>query len=691
MHDDSTSGPRANPSSPRATSGKRLAEERQGTRSSRMGSALGVLLVLLAAAGCSEGEGEVRVASTAQPSDGSGRLRLLDRAPCSDRTATRRALFGDLHVHTALSMDAYLFDTRASPADAYRFAQGEEILIAPLDAEGSGTRPQRIDRPLDFAAVTDHAENFGRVARCTRPGSDAYDTKSCATYRGEGRGEPASGFLATVRYVTERSLAIDADEVCGEDGRLCRDAVDDYWGEIQRAAERYYDRSERCAFTTFVAYEYSLSPSLSKVHRNVIFRNEVVLDRPIHALDEPEALVMLRRLRDECNDGIPGCEALAIPHNPNLSDGRMFRAEYPGTMNALQEARFARLRASMEPVVEMMQIKGDSECRNGLVGVGGAVDELCGFEKMRSIATATPPPDCRGEIGAGSLVGRGCVDRNDFVRTALVAGLAEEERIGVNPFEFGFIGSTDAHDGTMGNVAENGAMARGGRGASRISTNPGGLVGVWAEENSRDAIFEALGRRETFATSGPRIEPRFFAGAGLPAALCERNDAIEAAYASGVPMGGELLRAPGEAPRFFVTATRDPGTETMPSNALERIQIVKGWVGEEGVFETRVFDIAGEEIPDEALSTERCEVVDAGRDALCGMWQDPDHDESESAVYYARVVEAPSCRWSTHLCLRTPESERPAFCSDSSVPRSIRERAWTSPIWVRSEKAVVDS
>jgi len=643
-----------------------------------------LLLVLVAplallASGCGETGSTPQAGATPVASAPS----LRTRASCRDHAPTKRAFFGDLHVHTTRSMDAYLFDTRTTPDDAYRYAKGETIRIAPLDADGQGTLPQQIDRPLDFAAVTDHAENFGPVSLCTRPDSPVYDTQSCHTYRGEGFGETPTDFLETVAFVRRRILAIDDDEVCGAGGRRCRDAVDDFWAETQRAAETHYDRSARCAFTTFVAYEYSLSPELSKIHRNVVFRNEIALDRPIHAIDEPEPLTMLRRLRDECNDGRVGCEALAIPHNPNLSDGRMFRAEYPGTLNPRQETRAARLRAEMEPLVEIMQVKGDSECRNGLLGVGGAVDELCQFEKMRSIA-APEPPDCDGEPGAGALAGGGCVDRNDYVRTALVAGLAEEARIGANPFEFGFIASTDAHDGTMGNVAEWGTMAEGRSGPVRVSTNPGGLAGVWAEENARDALFDALRRRETFGTSGPRIEPRLFAGWDLDEDLCEATNRIERAYAGGVPMGGELNAAEGAgSPRFLLAAQRDPGTRAHPGQRLERLQIVKGWVGEDGVFEQRVTDVAGTKIADEVLSTKTCAPPEQGRDALCSVWTDPDFDPSQAAVYYARVVETPSCRWSTRLCNTLPQAERPAHCEDASVPKRVRERAWTSPIWVR--------
>ena len=210
------------------------------------------------------------------------------RTLCADAVPTRRALFGDLHVHTALSIDAYLFNARTTPSDAYRFSKGETIRIAPLDVEGRGTNAQTIDRPLDFAAVTDHAENFGPVSLCTRPDSPTWDTPSCRFFRGDGDTAQPRSLSESGPLIGARVNALDADEVCGEDGRRCRDAMLDFWGEIQNAAERHYDRSEGCAFTTFVAYEYSLAPALSKVHRNVVFRNDIVLDRPIHALDEPE-------------------------------------------------------------------------------------------------------------------------------------------------------------------------------------------------------------------------------------------------------------------------------------------------------------------------------------------------------------------------------------------------------------------
>lgn len=605
---------------------------------------------------------------------------LLQRVPCDDHQPLKQALFGDLHVHTSYSMDAYIFGSRTSPDQSYRFAKGEAISIAPLDNNGRPTQQVQMERPLDFAAVTDHAENLGSVSLCTNPDSPVYASRGCKAYRG-GTGAAQSSFAEIVKMVKQRTMAVTADDVCGEDGRRCRDATYKPWQDTQDAAERHYDRGAGCQFSTFVAYEYSLTPELSKVHRNIIFRNEVALERPIDSIAEPEPLAMLLRLRDECIDGIPGCDVLAIPHNPNLSDGRMFRTDYPGSIGEGTARRMARLRASMEPVVEIMQTKGDSECRNGLIGVSG-VDELCRFEKKRSMSPKQPP-DCEGGIGAGGLVGKGCVDRNDFVRYALVAGLEEEKRLGVNPFRFGLVASTDEHDGTMGYVEEWNFGDPKGRDQSSWSDNPGGLVGVWAEENSRDAIFDAIRRREVYGTSGPRIEPRFFAGWDMPDDLCSDPNMLATAYANGVPMGGVLdaSHAASTAPKFLLSALKDAGTLAHPGNKLQRLQIIKGWVGENGIYQQRVVDVAGSKRGDDDLDLQSCETHGAGHDTLCGVWSDPEFDASQQAVYYSRVVEMPSCRWSTRRCNALPEGERPDACHSPLIPKSIQERAWTSPIW----------
>ncbi|MCE2390206.1 MAG: DUF3604 domain-containing protein [Proteobacteria bacterium] len=607
---------------------------------------------------------------------------LTPREACAVHEPLRRALFGDLHVHTSYSMDAYLFDTRTTPDDAYRFARGEAISIAPLDDQGNGSYSVKLERPLDFAAVTDHAENFGSTALCTRPESPVWSSESCRMYRGELPGEPIPSSGLQARYVIARMLAATTDEVCGPDGRSCRFGTGDVWREMVEVAEKHYDRSADCRFTSFAAYEYGLTPKLSKIHRNVIFRNERVLDYPIHAQMETNPVHLWRRLRRECIENRPGCDVLAIPHNSNLSDDHMFALDYDGSRNLVEERRIARLRSAMEPLVEIMQIKGDSECRNGLAGVGGPPDELCGFEKVRSNQYPTVPPDCEGVPGEGALGGRGCVGRDSYARYALIQGLAEARRLGENPLRFGFIASTDEHKGTMGDVDEWAYVDR--PIEERVAFNPGGLMGVWAEENSRNSIFDAMRRRETFATSGPRIRPRFFGGWEHPAGTCDATGLVERGYAAGVPMGGILPPRPdaAAAPSFVVSAMRDPGTPEHPGGLLQRVQIVKGWVGDGDTYMQKVFEVAGSPGNGADVDLDRCEPRGAGHDALCGVWSDPEFDPGQHAVYYARVVENPSCRWSTRVCEKLRgDPRRPQACDDPRIPKTIQERAWTSPIW----------
>lgn len=626
---------------------------------------------------------------------------LTPREPCTDTDPHRRAFFGDLHVHTGLSMDARTRDVILSPADAYRYATGEPIALPPLDAAGNGTRQVRIGRPLDFAAVTDHAEFLAEVALCTTPGSPAYDSRDCQIYRGEAQSWLA--WLIGAKGVGARitglvSLSGRPEAICG-DGERCRPIVASLWKETVAAAEDFYDRTSDCAFTTFPAWEYSASPGQSKVHRNVILRNEIVPELPISWIDEPKAEGLWRQLRRLCLDSQSGCDALAIPHNMNLSNGRAFDLWYRDRPFAAQEDA-AQLRADLEPIAEIMQIKGESECRNGLWGVAGEPDELCGFEKIRTIAQ---PENCEGETGSGALLGRGCISRVDFIRYALIEGLNEQVRIGVNPFQVGFIGSTDTHNATPGAVQE-GAYdgSRGDKVATaeqrlaysseraamqnEILRNPGGLAGIWAEENTRDALFDAMRRRETFATSGPRIQPRFFAGWDLPPDLCDRSDYVEAAYAAGVPMGGELAPRPSAAgaPTFVASALRDPGDAQFHGGLLQRIQIIKGWVGSDGLYHQSVHNVAGTAPTGASVDLETCEVSGPGYHQLCGQWRDPDFDPDRPAVYYARVVENPSCRWSWRQCLTIPEEQRPEGCRLAVVQKVIQERAWTSPIWFSS-------
>jgi hypothetical protein len=609
-------------------------------------------------------------------------------ASCANHTPLRQALFGDLHVHTAISMDAWIMGTRLRPDDAYRFARGEEVRVAPMDAEGHGTRAIRQERPLDFVAVTDHSENFGSVGLCTAPGSAIYDAEDCKAYRGESQelaraqASADADLGSSAKLIIKRMMGMNSALVCGADGERCREAGALVWQEIQNAAARWNDAAPSCGFTSLIGYEYSLTPELTKIHRNVIFRNSKVLPLPISSIDEPDPKRLWKRLEKECQQSGTGCDVLAIPHNPNLANGQMFALEYGAGASLEEQIELAKLRSRMEPLVEIFQMKGDSECANGMWGVAGAPDELCDFEKLRSYPK--PPEDCKDGVGKGALGGQGCSSRIEFVRYALIHGLKEADRIGVNPLQLGFIGSTDIHSGTPAPVEEYRTDIPSSSGAPIPGMNPGGVAGVWAEENSRESIFQALRRRETFATSGPRIQPRFFGGWDYPSDLCSRGDMLERAYAGGVAMGSELpARAGGSAiaPIFAVSALRDPGTAAHPGTPLQRIQIVKGWVGDDGTYHQQVNEVAGSPANGASVDLATCEPRGAGHDSLCRVWRDPDFDPTRRAVYYARVVENPTCRQSTWACNALPAAKRAPGCSDPRVSKTVQERAWTSPIW----------
>ncbi len=608
-----------------------------------------------------------------------------EREACTDRDPLRKPLFGELHSHTSLSFDAWTYDVRTKPADAYRFARGEAIDLPPLDADGKPTFSVRLARPLDFAAVTDHAEYLGETSLCTTPGSPAYDTVTCVNYR-----PPQASVLG---------LGVGSDppfraDFCGPDGSACADAAAPVWRLIQDAAEGAYDRTSACRFTTFVAYEYSLSPNATNLHRNVIFRNAKALPSPVTVYDAPRPELLWKRLRAECADAKSGCDVISIPHNSNQSNGRMFFVEYPGASAEDEERAQAKRRSEIEPLLEIFQHKGDSECTRGLASVAGPPDELCDFEKIQ----AAPLTDCGPTgFGNGGVAGFGCTSWRDFARGIVQAGLGEERRIGANPFKLGFIASTDTHNGTPGNTEERGfpghlgmsdrlpqdQIAGQALAVRPLIANPGGLVAVWAEENSRDAIFDALKRREVFGTSGPRIVARAFSGWDLPADLCARSDMVAQGYARGAPMGADLPPRPSgaSAPKIIVSAMRDPGTADLPSAPLERIQIIKLWIDASGTPREHVFDIAGEQVQ-APVDPSTCELTGEGADTLCAVWSDPAFDPSLHASYYARVLEVPTCRWSTHVCNSLTSEERAALgCDALAVPSTIQERAWTSPMW----------
>ena len=616
-----------------------------------------------------------------------------DRAPCRDTNPLRNPYFGDLHVHTAVSFDANAYGTRTRPRDAYRFAAGEAIGLPPYDADGNATRTAQLDRPLDFAAVTDHAEFFGEIDICTDPSSVGYDSSTCRTYRDGDSAMPDYGELTNLLFMPGATA-----RVCRTNPGLCEERDRAIWGDVQDAAEEAQDRTSDCSFTSFVAYEWTGSDGGTNLHRNIIFRGRSVQRVPVSYLEAPSAEELWTRLEATCLDTGTPCDLISIPHNGNLGGGRMFvpAAEDGTPYDAAQAERRARL----EPLVEIYQHKGSSECVTGLDDPLASEDELCRFEMFHpNLCTGAPtdPPDCIGVCNGGGVGFLGsCVGPGDFVRSTLRTGLAEQARVGANPFQLGFIGSTDTHVSTAGLVREEswpghagenedeptdqlrvpaGALVRG------RTASPGGLAVVWAEENSREAIFDAMRRRETYATSGPRLVVRFFGGRGLPSDMCARGDQLEVGYADGVPMGGELATGSGP-PVFFVSALRDA-----LGNPLQRIQIVKGWV-EGGETREQVVEIAGDPANGASVDRATCTPSGAGFDTLCEVWTDPDFDPSVPAFWYARVVENPSCRWSQYACnaagvdCASVDETHPLWaCCDPAVDHTVQERAWTSPIW----------
>ena len=564
----------------------------------------------------------------------------------------RNVYFGDLHVHTKYSADAYNSGARTGPDAAYAFAKG-----APL-RHPAGQIIRMRGAPLDFLAVTDHAEYLGNV---TALGDSADPSAETAP------GEVTPDFVREA-YGDAFGRALNAGEI---DPGLADESIRrDAWQRTIEAAERHYAPGK---FTTFVGFEYTSAPD-GMLHRNVIFKGSRVSELPFGAHDslDPEDLwAWLDRLRAQ------GIEALAIPHNTNLSRGNFFlTTTFAGEP---MDAAYAEIRMRNEPIVEMTQVKGTSETHPLL----SPNDEWANFEvRDRSI----------DEI------------KGSYVRDALLTGLELRHSEGFNPYRFGFIGSSDTHNtggayeeptyhGKIGIVdgrpewrlaildeenPEN--NRRPGSTTTGFDWSASGLAAVWAEANTREAIYAALRRKETFATSGPRIRVQFFAGYDLDTSRL---------YATGVPMGGDLETRPSGAPRFFARALRDPS-----SAWLQRLQIVKGWL-DDGARQERVYDVAcsdglepspdGHRCPDNGASVDlaTCDFdFDKGDVELKAMWEDPDFNPDERAFYYVRALENPTCRWSTWDAIRLGLPLR-----EEKAP-TLQERAWTSPIWLLPRTAM---
>lgn len=588
--------------------------------------------------------------------------------------------FGDLHVHTRYSLDASTQGTRTTPEQAYRFARGEKIAIQPWASNGQSLRSMQLQRPLDFAMVSDHAELFGEVVMCNSPGVEGYESWECRVYRNW-----SWGAYYLFNYMSSMQAAHLG--LCGDGDQLCKRAAATPWAEMQEAAERQYDRTAECAFTTFVGYEWTaMEPgSGGNLHRNVVFRNAEVPPLPITFIDEPNAEDLWRRLDEQCNQGSGRCDSLAIPHNSNISAGFMFNSRRDDGSEMTED--YARRRQRFEPLMEIMQKGGASEC---YYAAGMTRDELCAFEQQPIDNLAgfnnAPGPD------------------TGFARKVLADGMSLERGLGTNPYQLGFVASTDTHLGAAGAVEEYGYIGHGDAGVPArdaispglpdlLINNPGGLAVLWAQENSRDALFQAMRRKETYGTSGPRIVSRFFAGRDYPDDLCSRQDRIEQAYARGVPMGGQVSARDSGKPTFLVVANQDAGTSGQPGTPLQRVQIVKGWLTAGGDFQEAVFDVAGDANGSASVDPRTCETRGTGFRELCAVWTDPNFQPGQHAYYYSRVLENPTCRWSQRICVeRGVDCARPETigeglddCCSPQHQRIIQERAWSSPIWFTSD------
>ncbi len=588
-------------------------------------------------------------AAAAQPVDHSAQENRVAENPL------KNAYFGETHVHTSFSLDAYIGGARLTTFDAYRYAKGENVVVNDVI--------RNIGSPLDFAAVSDHAEFLGEMLSAQVPAAAGHYQEALSALRGLSNiDEQRAWFLKYVINNMRSGTPEHPPFYAGEETTITA------WKDIiVTAAEAHYDPG---VFTTFVAFEWTSAPNAGNMHRNVIFRDAIVPDMPISALDTTnEEELWAWMAEQEAN----GSTLLAIPHNSNGSKGLMFEP-VDNDGNPLTR-EYAQTRAKWEPLIEMMQIKGNSE----VVASLWPADEFADFENAESLSTYS---------------GRD-FQRQNFVRWAVTKGLDYEAKLGANPYKLGFIGGTDNHNGAPSDVDE--ATYNGSHGpadgtieqrregeidgwVNGPEANPGSIAGVWAPKNTRGAIFDAMQARETFVTSGPRIKPRFFAGAALNATDDPVRMVMDG-YANGVPMGGTLTGLDG-APSFTVHAMKDPQGAN-----LDRIQIIKGWVDDAGEPQERIINVAwsGDRAPDAngALpavgNTVNAETAtytnDIGAAELIGHWIDDDFDAEAHALYYSRVIEIPTPRWTTYDAVR---NGLPLL---DTVPAWIQERSWTSPIW----------
>jgi hypothetical protein len=588
-------------------------------------------------------------------------------SPYAGRNFPTRVLWGDTHLHTAISVDAGTMCT-VGQEDAFRFARGEEVTTT------HGLRA-KLGQPLDFLVLTDHAEMYGLMPQLKSGDPEILSQeKGRQWYDALKSGDEKTVFATAMEIVgslSKKDPPIKADRI-----------VKAAWQKYTALADKY---NEPGRFTALIGYEYTTMGG-NNLHRNVVFRGDASLANqtvPFSQFDSQNPEDLWRAL--DAFQQRTGAEVLAIPHNGNLSNGRMFSVnKFDGTTPYDRE--LAELRARMEPLAEVTQIKGDSEA-HPMLSPNDEFANLDIWDKSNLNGTEAKKPE---------------MFQAEYAREALKTGLALEQKLGVNPFKFGMIGSTDAHTALTA-VEEDNFFGK----HSGVEPGPhrwehvvieapdpkftiygwqqaaGGYAAVWASENTREAIFDAMKRKETYATTGSRMTVRFFGGWDFNAEDALSRLPGTVGYEKGVPMGGDLRKAvTGKKPTFLVAAMKDPF-----SGNLDRIQIIKGWLDASGKTEERVYDVvwSGDRKPrkDGKLPAvgNTVDVKNAtwkntiGAPELIATWSDPDFNANEPAYYYARVIEIPTPRWTAY------EAKRFGVTMSKDVPMTTTERAYTSPIW----------
>ena len=569
----------------------------------------------------------------------------------------REAFYGETHLHTSWSFDAFIFgDTKSSPEDAYNYAKGKPLKHA-LGYE------MKITTPLDWMGVTDHSEYVGVIQQANTPGTPLSETELGKKLVVHDKADVQRIYLFLGGTMIENKPIAEL---------VAPALASTVWDKNNAMADA---ANEPGKFTAFNSYEWTSTPDNANLHRNIFFKDGAKLPKmPFSSFDSqaPEDLwAWMDKQREQ------GIELLAISHNGNVSDGLMYPSEVDFKGRPIDKA-WADARMRNEKLTEIKQIKGQSETHPLL----SPNDEFANFEVLSYLLG-----DPQGKIP--TIPG-------SYVRDALKTGLAMQDARGYNPYKTGIVGGSDSHNGAApyrqdnffgGHALEDGGLKE--RMAGHIFAgldvrliNPAGLTGIWAEENTRASLFDGMQRKETFGTSGPRLKVRFFGGWEYDQKLLDGRDWVQQAYAKGVAMGGDLPAGSGKSPSFVVWAVKDP-----TSGNLDRVQIVKGWAKNGQSFE-KIYDVAwaGDRKPDyitgkvppitSTVDVEKATYTNSvGKTELKTVWTDPDFDPSLDAFYYVRVLEIPTPRWTTI------QAKELGMAPPQNVAATVQERAWSSPIW----------